>query len=45
MSWQLSLNEGDYFLLKTQIGLTGWARVENIGQKAEVLEGIFFLGD
>jgi hypothetical protein len=42
---EVILNEGDYFLLKTQIGLTGWARVENIGQKAEVLEGIFFLGD
>ncbi len=39
------LNEDECYLLKTQFGLLGWVRLQNIGQEAEVLEGIFFYGD
>ena len=37
------INEGDYYLVKTPFGLTGWIKIE-MG-RASPIEGLFFRGD
>lgn len=39
------LNEGEHYLIKTPMGLVGWARFVDHGQGAELIEGLYYRGD
>lgn len=39
------LNEGDFYLIKTQFGLLGWVRYKPERLDDNLIEGLFFMGD
>ena len=39
------LNDGDHYLLKTQFGLVGWIHYRPQQLGADLIDGLYFLGD
>jgi hypothetical protein len=42
---EVLINQGDYYLIKTPFGLTGWIKIGNGAMNNEFIQGIFYAGD